>query len=98
MKAIQLSARTDIDEITPRTKAIAFSFRPNMKDFLNMINKGRSIKTMFVPPSTMKSIGPSAKKLLDTMGVELKETPEDMRGQRTDINGHEVDISVKEEE
>jgi hypothetical protein len=61
------------------------------------MNKGRHIKTAFVPPSTMKSIGTSAKKLLETMEVELHETPKDMRGTRTDINGNEVDINFKEE-
>lgn len=92
MKALMLRIAADIAEITPRTEAVIYSFRPNMKNILDTIEKGRNVKTLFVPTSTMKSIGPAAMKLVDTMGMKLKTTPKDMRGTRTDIIGKEVEI------
>jgi hypothetical protein len=57
-----------------------------------MMNKGKQIKTIMIAPSYIKTTAKSIKMMLEHQGIELKETPIDMRGTRTDVNGNMVEI------
>lgn len=93
MLALILRSKEDLKEITKSTNAVIFSYRPSMIDLMNMMTIGKNIKNVMVATSYLKSMGPGAKKILESRKITLKATPEDYRGTRTDINGKIIEIN-----
>jgi hypothetical protein len=93
MLAQMVRSENDLQDITKSTKAIIFSYRPSMINLMNMMNKGKNIKTVMVAKSYLATMGPGARKILELNKIELKETPIDYRGTRTDINGKIIEIA-----
>jgi DNA-binding MurR/RpiR family transcriptional regulator len=92
MLAYLIRKREEIESIPRSVKVIELSFRPSMKDLINMVHKRKQIKTILVTPSYMKTISKSMRMMLENQQIEMKETPSDMRGTRTDINGQYIEI------
>lgn len=93
MLAYMVRSKNDLKDITKSTKAIIFSYRPKMIDLLDMINKGKNIEIVMVAKSYLATMGPGAKKILESRKITLKATPTDYRGTRTDITGKIIEIA-----
>ena len=79
--------------MSPRTSAVVFSFRPGIKDFLVAVKKSNALKTIFVAPSYMKTVSKSAGDMLKELGIELKSTPTNVWGHRSDVDNF-VELEV----
>jgi hypothetical protein len=92
MKATLIGTNKKLDNIRQGTKAVALSFRPSGKDIMEIIQKGKNIKTIFIEPSQMKTMGKTTMKFAEMQGISIIESPKKFQGARIDINGPEIEI------
>ena len=92
MKAILVGTNKCLDSIRQGTKAVALAFRPSGKDIMEIIQKGKNIKTIFIEHSQMKTMGKTAIKFAEMQGISIIESPKKFQGTRIDINGPEIEI------
>jgi len=92
MKATLIGTNKKLDNIRQGTKAVALSFRPSGKDIIEIIQKGKNIKTIFIEQSLMKTMGKTTMKFAEMQGISIIESPKKFQGTRIDINGPEIEI------
>jgi hypothetical protein len=92
MKAILIGTNKCLDSIRQGTKAVALTFRPSGNDIMEIIKKGKNIKTIFIEPSQIKTLGKTTVKFAEIQGISIMESPKKFQGTRIDINGPEIEI------
>jgi hypothetical protein len=96
MKILVIGREKKLTEVTPRTNAVHFSYRPNMDDILDLLEKCMKIKVISIPPSYNKTLAKGIRKLAKLMNIEIKVSTEAW-GTRTDINSEiEIDDTTGE--
>jgi len=88
MKATIISSITDLAAV--KTKAVVLTFRPSVKDLLEIAKTG--IKTIQVPHSAYKTLSKSTAILLEQMKIKMQVA--NVQGIRRDKNGDVIEIEV----
>ncbi|MCK9568419.1 DUF1699 family protein [Candidatus Pacearchaeota archaeon] len=93
MEALLVSKKNMLIDIDRRTCAVIFTFRPSALQVLRVAEKGKTIRTMFFPPSVFNGIAKSTIQALDMMHITALKTPTNLTwGVRQDLHGRYVNI------
>jgi hypothetical protein len=84
--------------IDRKTEAVVFGFRPTTTQILEVCEKGKAIRTVYIAPSYAKTVAKSARVALGMFSVEVKSTPKRVWGMRTDLHGSWVNVDEPAEE
>jgi hypothetical protein len=86
MKVLILGKRENMNRVTSKTTAVHFSYRPNMCDVLEVMNKTKALKKIYLSESSMKTTSKSMKKLLEMNEIGLCDAGTKFWGARTDVD------------
>lgn len=98
MSKLMIKDKEGMKQINTKTKTVIYTRRPSLRDILDIINKGRNVRTIKLSPSYMKHLGKTTIEMAKSMNVEIIENDIDMRGTRTDLNGNEITETKNEDE
>jgi hypothetical protein len=93
MEALILNKKKPyMQNIDRRTEAVIFGFRPTTVEVMEICQKGKNIRTVYIAPSYAKTVAKSARVALGMLRVEVKPTPKKVWGIRTDLVGSWVNM------
>jgi hypothetical protein len=96
MRLRVVSARDEIQNLSPNEKMVHMAFRASNVDFLNLMQRCPRLRMIQVPPSYRKTMSNAIQVFLDMQGIELLQG--DVWGHRKDLDEYFIveDATIEE--